>query len=289
MFPLELSRPAVNLDVEATTGDPKTARVTQLSLEVYYPDGRFEEFWSVIDPEVPIPEDSSAVHGITEEVLRNCCASCKIPQSDHHLNEQCPRFVKPPTFKQIAAHIYEYLKAADFVGFNHRRYDLPLLEEEFRRCEINFEWRSANTIDVFRLWQIVEPRTLTDAVERYGDGETLKGKAHDARNDTGGTMIALRGMLRARPELPKSVQELHELMYPRDPNQIDSERKFVFIEGVPCINFGKFKGKPMKDNIGYLRWILKNDFSAEVKKIALDVVNGKLPEFRDNSAAIGPI
>jgi DNA polymerase-3 subunit epsilon len=93
-------------------------------------------------------------------------------------------------------------------------------------------------------------------------------------------MIALRGMFKVRPDLPRTMPELQELLYPRDPNQIDWERKFVFINGVPCLNFGTSKGKPMKDNVGFLRWILKNDFSAEVKRIAKEAIEGRYPEYR---------
>jgi DNA polymerase-3 subunit epsilon len=283
MLPLELSRPAVNVDLEATHSDPKVARITQISYEIYHPDGQFEEGWSMVDPGIPIPEESSAIHGITDELIKTGCAICKLPEVEHPY-ALCEKFRKVPTFAQIAKVLHGKFKDVDWIGFNHKRFDLPLLEEEFRRSEMEFEWRSAAIIDVFRLWQIVEPRTLTDAVERYGYGAVLEG-AHDARNDTRGTMLALRGMLKAKPDLPKSLNELAEVLYPRNPNQIDSEFKFIFVNGVPSLNFGQAKGQPMKDNIGFLRWILRNNFSTEVKKIAEDAVNGKFPEFQGESVA----
>lgn len=279
-FPLKLDRPAVNLDLESTSGDPRTARIVQISLEIYRPDGSYEEHWSLIDPGVTIPEDSSKVHGITEELIRTGCSRCKRVESDHP-NPECTKFRKAPKFGQIAKSLYENLRDSDYIGYNHRRFDMTLLEEEFRRADIDFDWSNARTIDVFRLWQIIEPRTLTDAVKKYGDGATLEG-AHDARNDVRGTMIALRGMLNAHPDLPKTVDALGELLFPHDPNRIDRDGKFVFINRVPCFNFGMHKGKPLRGNDGYLKWILNGQFSEDTKSYARAALNGKFPEFQEN-------
>lgn len=283
-LPLEIVRPAVNLDLESTGGDPKTARIVQISLEVFLPDGSVEHHWSMINPEIEIPESSSKVHGITNELLRTVCAKCKKVEGDHP-NEVCDRFRLAPKFSQIAKFLIVKLQDVDFIGYNHRRFDLPLLEEEFRRVDIVFNWQSAAVIDVFRLWQILEPRTLSDAVEKYGDGEKLEG-AHDARNDTRGTMIALRGMLQARPDLPRKIEELGALCFPPDPNRIDFDGKFVFIGGVPCFNFGKHKGQPMKSNKGYLQWMLDGQFSEDTKQYVRDALNGKYPEYPGNSTPV---
>jgi len=291
MLPFKLTRPAVNLDLEATTGDPKTARIVQISLEIFKPDGSREEHWSVIDPGVPIPQESSDVHGITEEVLRTCCARCKLLESEHKEDGDCTKFRVPPKFGQIAKLLFDKLTDVDYIGYNHRRFDLPLLEEEFRRYSLSFSWKESSTIDVFRLWQYIEPRTLKDAVEKYGDGKILEG-AHDARNDTWGTLVALRGMYRAFPDLPDNVRDLHELLYPHDPNTIDHDRKFVFINEIPCFNFGKFKGLRInltdKEHINYLKWMLNGQFSEETKRIARDMISGKLPEFQGNPAVSNP-
>lgn len=275
---LKLTRPFIIFDFETTGKDPQIARACSIGMRVWRPDGSVYPYHSLINPTVPMPSEAEGAHGITDEMIRTGCAKCWAPQIAHP-SEACVEFKPVPMFEHIADRLYTGFKDADFSGYNVR-YDLKVAAAEFQRCGIQFDYSKAAIVDIKRLWQLLEPRTLSDAVEYFAKRKLVG--AHDAMTDVVGTEEVLIEQLTNHPRssiLPRTVQELHDLSWPKDPDSIDSDNKFKFVDGVPCFNFGKWSGKPMHEHTDYLQWIVgpRSGFSPEVKRIADQALAGKYP------------
>lgn len=274
---LQLKRPLIVFDLETTDADVTTARIVQIAFRVHRPDRTIVAYKTLVNPPagVTISEGAITAHGITEEILRTGCARCRAPRGSHP-HRTCDDFKMVPTFKDLAPNLVRGFSNADLAGFNHARFDMPVLELEFQRAGCDIDFAGVRVIDASRIWQVLQPRTLSDAVEEFA-GRKLDG-AHDAENDVQGTEDALIGQLtghKRSTDLPRTVDELHEKLYP---NSIDYEGKFVFNEaGVPVLNFGKDKGKPMQECKSYLRWMTTASFSPTVKRIAENAINGVFP------------
>ena len=277
---LTLERPLVLFDLEATGPNAMKDRIFQIALKIYGVNGEEESHHTYINPEVPIPRILFfEERGYTDEMIETGCARCGLKEGVHP-TETCEKWKRIPRFCEISKPLYAKFKDADFAGYNLKNYDLPLIKEEFSRCDLAFDFSKANILCGLRLWQVLRPRTLGDAVEHWV-GRKLE-NAHSAMADVLGTEAVLRSMLR-EPNVPQSMEKLGQLLYPADPNQIDSTGKFIFFNKIPCFNFGKNKGQPLASDPGYLSWILKGDFSSEVKTIAREALDGRYPVFREPS------
>ncbi len=277
---LQLKRPLVIFDLETTDKDPLKARIVEMGMRIHWPLAKsVSSHKTLINPGIPIPQNAIDAHGITDAMFEDgaACNVCRAPRDSHTAEHE---FKPIPTFKQIAPELHRGLASCDFAGYNVR-YDLRVITEEFLRCGIAFDYSQAGIIDVLRIWQILEPRTLSDAVEYF-----LKRKhrgAHGAMEDVEETEAVLISQFTEHPRrviLPRTVAEIHEKCFP---NQIDSEGKFVFIDGVACFNFGKLRGQPMSADVNYLQWMRdKGNFSSEVKRIVSAAIGGKFPEPKAN-------
>jgi DNA polymerase III subunit epsilon len=272
----QLKRKLIVFDLETTSADPALARIVSIGMSIHEADGRHKKFSSLINPEMPIPKSSTAVHGISDETIATCCAFCRKTEQEH--SDICTKFMLAPKFSDLAKNFHAGFSDADFSGYNIK-FDLKVMVNEFDRCKLQFDAITAKIIDPFRIWQVAVPRTLTDAYAVWC-GKKLEG-AHDAMIDT----MAAEEVLIAQVELLRSLgikwtdslDELHDKCWPRDPNAIDSEGKFIFINGIPCLNFGKYRGQPMEKCKGYLGWMMDNDFPAEVKRIIKAGLAGNWP------------
>jgi len=271
---IKLERPLVLFDLEATGPNPMKDRVFQIALKVYNVDDTSEVHYTYINPEVSIPRQPFfEERGYTDELISAGCARCG-HNVENHPSANCDKWRRIPRFCEVAKPLFAKFSGADFAGYNVKRFDLPLIKEEFARCDFTFDYSKAHVVCGLRLWQVLEPRTLSDAVERWGN-QKLEG-AHDAMADVLGTELALRGML-SQPNVPQTLDKLGPLLFPVDPTQIDDSGKFKFINGVACFNFGKLKGQPMNTDLGYLKWMLNGDFSTDVKRIAREAIEGRIP------------
>jgi len=271
---LKLERPLILFDLEATGKSPIKDRVFQIALKIYNVDGTEEVHATYINPDVSIPRQPFfEERGYTDELITVGCARCG-HKEELHPSAKCDKWRRIPRFCEVAKPLHSKFVDADFAGYNVKNFDLPLIKEEFARCKLPFDYSKAAIICGLRLWQVLEPRTLADAVEHWG-GRKLD-NAHDAMADVLGTELVLEGMLH-EPNVPKNVDELSALLFPRDPDQIDDSNKFKFINGVACFNFGKLKGQRMDCDPGYLKWILNGDFSTNVKDIVREALEGRLP------------
>lgn len=262
MFPIDLKRPLVVFDLETTGLFPRKDRIIEIAAVKVNPDGTEEKLERLLNPTIPIPPETTAIHGISNETVKDC-----------------------PTFADVADEIYAFFEGCDISGFNSDRYDIPCLEEEFLRVNRNLSAAVVNRVDVQRIYHKMEPRDLTAAVRFYCDRDHVG--AHGALADAEATLDVLKAQLarsdgRYKELQGKSIEELANFLVPHDPLNADRNGFFRWRDGVLCVNFGKKKGESLKklmfNEPNFLKWIIKGDFDSDVKAIAADALEGRLPK-----------
>lgn len=252
--------------------------------------GLQKEYRTLVNPGVPIPAEATAVHGITDAQFVGCrvCGgnphgSPIEPDAPNGMICMCSEFKPIPTFKQLATNLARGLSNCDFAGKNVR-FDLRIISAEFARSGVEWNYLGARVIDAERLEQLAVPRTLSNLYEKY-TGQKHEG-AHGALSDVRALTVVIESQLVEHSEklygatgLPHSLDALHKLQWP---GWIDGDGKFRFVNNVACFsNWGKHANKPMhKVESGYYDFILKGDFSADVKKIAAEAKMKKFPEVK---------
>lgn len=259
---LQLDRPIAFIDVETTGLSPYSDRVVELSILKVHPDGAEEYKSHRINPGIPIPAEATAVHGITDADVAGELA-----------------------FQRYARSIRDFLEDCDIAGFNVIRFDLPCLEAEFARANVEFSRQGRYLVDSQVIYHKRDPRDLKAAYRKYC-GKEIEG-AHSAEEDAKATAQVLDGQLEMYQDLPRDVSGLCALCYQVEENCVDAEGKFVWVEGEVVCNFGRHKGRLLKeiavDNPGYLEWISHGDFSIEVKEIANKALDGEFPKLKEPS------
>lgn len=242
---LTLTKPLVFFDLETTGVDIYNDRIVQIGAIKLFPDGKQETYEWLINPQIPIPAGAAAVHGITDEMVKD-----------------------KPTLGDLAEELARVFDNADLGGYNVKQFDIPLLKEEFGRIGLALDIESVKIVDAMRIFQIKEPRTLAAAYQKYCGKEMTD--AHDAMVDISASLEVLEGQLATYSDLPVSVDGLHDFCYPADPDAYDVEGKLRFVDGHLTINFGKNRGKSLEflsqEDPGYLQWILGGSFSEKVKE-----------------------
>ena len=243
---LNLKRPIIFFDLETTGLDIAKDRIVELCYIRVDPNGNEEARSMRINPEMHIPEVASSVHGITDDDVKDC-----------------------PTFADVAPQLAATFEGCDLAGFNSNRFDLPLLAEEFMKAGVNIDLSHVQAIDVQNIYHKLEKRTLAAAYKFYC-GRDLE-NAHSALADTQATYEVLQAQLDHYPnDLQNDVDFLAE--FSRMNRNIDFAGRFVYDEsGKELINFGKYKGKAIKDVLsrdpGYYSWIMQGDFTLNTKQV----------------------
>lgn len=255
---LNLKNPLVFLDLETTGMNIVTDRIVEIALIKVYPDGREEEKHYRINPEMPIPEHVSKIHGIYEEDIKD-----------------------KPTFKEVAKMIAQFIEGCDFAGFNSNRFDIPLLAEEFLRADVDIDLKKRKFIDVQAIFHKMEKRTLAAAYKFYCQ-KPLE-DAHSAMADTKATYEVLKAQLdqykdaeyedhsgKISKPIVNDIQALSE--FSAYDTNVDFVGRIVYDEkGVEVINFGKNKGIPvekvLQEQPGYYSWIMNSEFPLYTKKV----------------------
>ena len=244
---LPLDRPLVVFDTETTGTNPRSDRIIEIACVKVHPDGRRETWQKRLDPGLPIPPGSTAIHGIHDADVAGS-----------------------PRFSDVASELAAFLDGCDLAGYNITGFDLPALRTEFLRAGIVFDIAERRLVDAQRIFFAREPRHLTAAARFYCQAE--HNGAHGALSDAEMTLQVLMGELKRYEDLPRSVAELHALFCAGLDQDLDPEGRFRLVNGEPTVNFGKNRGRTLKDmsrqEPGFLRWILKGDFSKPVKEIA---------------------
>lgn len=241
---LRLSRPAIVFDLETTGTSLTKDRIIEISILKISPDGLEECRTRRINPEMPIPAEATAVHGITDADVRDC-----------------------PTFAKVARSLYQWIEGCDVIGFNSNRFDVPMLVEEFLRAGIEVDFHQRHLVDVQTIFHKMEPRTLS-AGYRFYCGKTLE-NAHSAEADTRATYEILQAQIdRYAGELANDMEALAE--YSRHNNYVDYAGMLVYNdEGIETINFGKYRGRPLAEVLrqdpSYYSWVMGADFTLDTK------------------------
>jgi DNA polymerase-3 subunit epsilon len=209
-----------------------------------FPDEHEEELTCRINPEMHIPEESTAIHHISDEDVAN-----------------------EPTFKKKAQELFAFLEGCDIAGFNSNKFDVPLLAEEFSRAGLKFDIVNRKFIDVQNIFHAMEPRTLVAAYKFYC-AKDLEA-AHSANADTRATYEVLRSQLDKYDTLKNDVDYLASFSLTKN---IDlAGRVSRNDNGEPVFNFGKYKGQTVesvfKKDVGYYNWIMQGDFPQNTKDV----------------------
>ena len=255
---LVLTRPLVCVDLEATGVWPGHDRIVQIASASIVPGGSVSTWSSLVNPEQSMPAAAQAIHGITDAMVASA-----------------------PTFAQLAPRVGALLAGCD-LGYNVERYDRRLLAAEFRRAGHEDPTTGALVIDAYSIFVRQEPRSLDAALRFYGveEGQVSR-QSHDARSDVEATVAVLAAQLNTYADLPKTVDELHAWLHPSDPNHIDADGRLVWRDGVATVTFGAQAGTSLPElaatDRSFLKWVLRKDFSDEVKAIVEDALAGQFP------------
>ncbi|MCH5223335.1 MAG: 3'-5' exonuclease [Muribaculaceae bacterium] len=245
VFRLKLERPLVFFDLETTGTDVVKDRIVEISLIKVYPDGREDRQCWRINPTVEIPAASTAVHHITNEDVKD-----------------------EPTFRDLAETLLNLFEDSDIAGFNSNKFDVPLLMEEFTRCGVKFDLYGRKLIDVQNIYHKMEPRTLI-AAYRYYCGEELEG-AHSAMADTEATYAVLKEQIQKYKELDNDIDCLAKASG-SDKNLDLAARIVRNDKGEPIFNFGKHKGKTVREIVkkdpSFITWMMQSEFAKNTKDV----------------------
>ncbi len=204
-----------------------------------------------INPEQPIPAGATAVHGVSDEMVKDA-----------------------PKFKDLAAKIEDYFAGCILAGYNIMQFDVPLLSEEFARAGIVWPSSKPVMVDAFKIFQLKEQRTLSYALMFY-TGKEMDG-AHQAENDNVATIDILAGQMKKYEDLQgMSVEEVAKFCSNGN-NNVDLAGNIVYNEnGVPVYSFGKCKGVPVVNDRGYASWMLNQKFPSDTKRIIKELLGMK--------------
>ncbi len=251
-MPLSLSRPIVFFDLETTGINPVTDRIVEMALVKMLPGGGRETWIKRLNPGMPIPEESTGFHGITDADVADA-----------------------PTFKQVAKELHAWLKGCDFGGYNAARFDLPMLVEEFLRAGVPVDFASTRMVDVQKIFFKMEQRTLSAAYKFYC-GKTME-NAHSAEADINATIEVLQAQLERYEDISQDVDGLHSSFSDEEP-LVDYARTMIRKGGEIIFNFGKYKGQNVEEvfskNPSHYDWMMKGDFSLDTKQKISDILNG---------------
>lgn len=273
---LNLDRALIFLDVESTGLHVIRDRIVQLAMMKYSPgkEDPEERNW-LINPGIPISEEAMQVHGITPSDVAN-----------------------KPVFRQLATEIFAFIDDADFAGYHSNQFDIPILMEELARCGFELTIEGRRLIDVQRIFYKMEPRTLSAAYRYYCQDELSD--AHDAMADVKATIAVLDGQLEMYRDkdlttedgdtisnpVRHEVSALHE--FTNDLRLVDATQKLKYdINGEIVFNFGIYRGQPvgkiLVEDKKYYDWMLKKEFSFQVKQIIRKLAT----EYERNQEATG--
>lgn len=257
---LNLTIPLCVFDLETTGTQVTKDRIVQIAIIKLHPNGLREEYNQLINPEVSIPDEIVAIHGISNEKVKNC-----------------------PTFREKAKEIAGFIGNSDLAGYNSNKFDIPVLAEEFLRAEYDFDIENRRFIDVQNIFHKLEQRTLAAAYQFYCDKKIEN--AHDALDDTRATLDVFLAQMDRYSQLKNDISFLSEFSRAGEFELVDlAGRLAKNKKGEVIYNFGKHNGKTitevMKIEPGYYGWMLDADFPLYTKKC----LRNEMQRIKENAA-----
>ncbi|NVK65157.1 MAG: 3'-5' exonuclease [Flavobacteriales bacterium] len=243
---ISLKTPLAILDIEATGLSITSDRIVELAIIKVLPTGEQEEFVRRVNPQIPIPAEVTAIHGISDEDVKD-----------------------EPTFAEIVPELEAFLGDADFAGYNSNKFDLPLLAEELLRAESTIDLSTRKHVDVQNIFHKMEQRTLIAAYKFYCN-KNLE-NAHTAMADAKATWEVLDAQIGHYDEVQSDMDFLDEFSRYGDVKRVDFAGRLAYNKkGEVVYNFGKHKGKTVKDvaktEPGYYGWMIDADFPLHTKQ-----------------------
>lgn len=254
---MKLSHTLIVLDLETTGTWVERDKIIEIAMVKTFPDNRTETYLKKINPGVPIPPVISQLIGITDADVKGA-----------------------PAFKDIAQEVLRFIGESDLAGFNIEKFDLPLLEREVREANLQFNWRTHKVYDAQRVYHLNEKRDLYAAYKFYCDKDL--NNAHSALADAQATLEILDAQAAKYGKGDGDLEHLGQYRYRSTEEFYDKEKKFRWWNGKLYMMFGKHANKYTLQEIvqkdrGYLEWILKAQFSEEVKDLVENALNGRFP------------
>lgn len=242
---LNLTKPIAFFDIESTGINVAQDRIVELSIIKIHPNGEEETKTMRVNPTIPIPAQSTAIHGISDEDVKD-----------------------EPTFVQLGKSIAQFIEGCDLGGYNSNKFDVPMLAEEFLRADIDFDMKKCRFIDVQVIFHKMEQRTLTAAYKFYCEKE-LDG-AHSAEVDTRATIDVFKAQIQRYDQLENDIESLSK--FSSHNKNVDFAGRIIYNEeGAEMFNFGKHKGRTVEEVLkrepAYFNWILNGDFPLYTKKV----------------------
>lgn len=253
MGKLQLKRPIAFFDLETTGLDQAKDRIVEIAIIRLNVDGTKDTYSKRINPEMPIPESSSAIHGIYDADI-----------------------VDAPTFKNVAHEVDRFIKGCDLGGYNSNKFDLPVLAEELLRAGVTVDFHDRKLVDVQQVFYKKEPRTLAAAYKFYCKEELIN--AHNALADVEATVAVLESQLDWYDDLGNDVESLHA--FTGGDELVDYARRIAKKDGEYYFNFGKYKGRKVVDVFKhepqYYDWMMNADFTLDTKQCISKILNEML-------------
>jgi len=251
---LKLNKPICFFDLETTGIDVAKDRIVEISIFKVFPNGNKESKTWLVNPTIPIPLQSTAIHGISNEKVAN-----------------------EPTFAALASQVYNMIKDSDLAGYNSDRFDIPLLAEELLRAGVDFDMKNRVSVDVQTIFHKKEERTLSAALKFYCNKNIEN--AHSAEADTIATYEIMLAQLDRYPDLENDVKSLSEFTTRK--KIADFAGMIAFDEdGDEIFAFGKHKGAKvdtvLESEPGYFSWMQNADFPLYTKKVLTAIKLRKL-------------
>lgn len=246
---LNLKNPIVFFDLETTGINIAADRIVEIAYLKVDLNGNETTKTQRINPEMPIPENVTAIHGISNEDVKDA-----------------------PTFNEIARSLAKEIEGCDLAGYNSVRFDIPLLAEEFLRAGVDIDLSRRKFVDVQVIFMKMEPRTLSAAYKFFAGKELTD--AHSAEADTLATYEVLQAQLDRYPNLENDIGKLAE--FSAHNRNVDFAGRIVYNDDdVEVFNFGKYKGKPVREVLqsdpGYFGWMMNGDFPLYTKKVLTSI------------------
>jgi DNA polymerase III subunit epsilon len=183
---LQLHKPLIVFDLETTGVIPSRDRIVELFMIKINPDGSRKDLYQRFNPEMQIPAEVTAIHGISNEDVAN-----------------------EPVFKDKAHDIFNFIHQCDFAGFNSNKFDFPMLVEEFYRANVEFDITKCKFVDAQRIYHMMEPRTLSAAYQFYCN--RALDNAHSAKADTEATWEIIQAQIEKYQQIEPNVEYIHKL------------------------------------------------------------------------------
>jgi DNA polymerase-3 subunit epsilon len=253
---LNLKNPLCFFDLETTGINITQDRIIEIAVIKLLPNGEIQRKTNLLNPTIPIPPESTAIHGISDKEVAD----------------------KPP-FKEVAKEYARFLEGADLAGFNILKFDIPVLVEEFLRAGVDFDYSRKKIIDSQRIFHLMEKRTLS-AAYRFYMNEDMTG-SHTAEADTEASMKVLLAQIsrydgqdvtdalgKKIGEIRNDMDTLHKLT---GSDMVDLAGRILRNgKGEEVFNFGKHKGKAvatvLREEPSYYDWMMNGDFALDTKR-----------------------